>query len=75
MNGVRSIMKNDGLPIDIIKSENCRTAVFGDRQKWRKLSRDLGIFPEMIRRRKMFFDLSLFDIQICQIAQNNDLPI
>ena len=33
MNGVTSVMKNDGLPIDIIKSENCRTAVFGDRQK------------------------------------------
>ena len=68
--------------IGIIKFENCRTSSFGDLRQWRKLSRGLGGIPEMTPVRKMFFDLSMFDIQwenksylICQIVQNNDPPI
>ena len=42
---------------------------------------NLKVFPEMTPVRKMFFVLSIFDIQwenkgysICQIVQNNGLP-
>ena len=41
----------------------------------------LGDFQKWPQDKKMFFDLSMFDIQwenkgysICQIVQNNDLP-
>ena len=72
----------NGLWIGIIKFENCRTSIFYDHRKRRKLSRDLGGFPEMTPGWKMFFDLSMFDIQlenkknysVWQIVQNNDLP-
>ena len=55
--------------------------VFGDRRWRRKMSRDLGRFPELTPGRRMFSDLPMLDIQwedkgysICQIVQNNDLP-
>ena len=85
MIGIRSFYKKwshlNGLSNGIIKFENCRSSVFGDRRKGRKLSCDLGGFPEMTLGQKMFFNLSMFNIQwenkgysICQIVQNNNLP-
>ena len=85
MIGIRSLYKKwshlNGLSNGIIKFENCRSSVFGDRGKGRKLSCDLGEFPEMTLGRKMFFNLSMLNIQwenkgysICQIVQNNNLP-
>ena len=82
--GVRFFFTNwshlNSLSIGIISYENCQSSIFTDRKYWRKLSR-LGRFPKMTLGRKMFFDLSIFDIQwenkgdsIYQILQNNDLP-
>ena len=70
------------LSIGIVRFENFQPSIFAGRRQWCKLSRDHGGFPEMTPRQKMFFDLSIVDIQsenkgysICQIVQNNDLPI
>ena len=68
--------------IGIIDFKNCQPSIFTDRRYWRRLSCDLKGFLEMTPERKMFFDLSISDVQrenkgysICQILHNNDLPI
>ena len=68
--------------VGIIDFKNCQPSIFTDRRYWRRLSCDLKGFLEMTPERKMFFELSIFDIQrenkgysICQILHNNDLSI
>ena len=71
-----------GLSIGFIKFEICRLSILGHCRLWCKLLCDLGGFPKITPRRKMFSELSMVDIQwenkgysVSQIVQNNILPI
>ena len=67
MIGVRSFYKRwlhlNRVLIGIIKFEICQPSIFGDCRYWRRLSRELRGFPEMTPGRKMFFNVSMVDIQ------------
>ena len=53
----------NGQLIRIINFEIYRPSLFSELRQSCKLSRDLGRFPGMTSKRKLFFDQSMFDIQ------------